>query len=357
MLSHKKKIAFFFPSFHVGGVEKVFITYANKLIEDDYYEVLIFVCKKEGELLSLVNTSITVVSLNKRLGLCWLPLLYNLKAYSPDVLIAGPDFPNIVALILVRLFRLKIKLLITQHNYYNIESISLGWYGKLLPLFIRFFYRFSDRVISVSDGITGFLCCHNVPMEKITRIYNPIDIKLINLRAQETTEFELPSKYILFVGRLCPVKNLSLLLDAFELISASYTDLNLVIIGYGELNREYQNKKTNQNVFFLGALSNPYPYISKAELIVLSSFSESFSLVVAEALALGTNIVSTPTLGPMEILENGKYGFIYDEFENPNKFASFIMKAINNPLNSEFLKERALVFDIGYIIKQLKDSF
>ena len=48
---------------------------------------------------------------------------------------------------------------------------------------------------------------------------------------------------------------------------------------------------------------------------------------------------------------------IYDEFENPNKFASFIMKAINNPLNSEFLKERALVFDIGYIIKQLKDSF
>ncbi|MFK1927475.1 hypothetical protein ACIXEF_04065 [Bacteroides fragilis] len=142
MLSHKKKIAFFFPSFHVGGVEKVFITYANKLIEDDYYEVLIFVCKKEGELLSLVNTSITVVSLNKRLGLCWLPLLYNLKAYSPDVLIAGPDFPNIVALILVRLFRLKIKLLITQHNYYNIESISLGWYGKLLPLFIRFFLSF-----------------------------------------------------------------------------------------------------------------------------------------------------------------------------------------------------------------------
>ena len=64
MLSHKKKIAFFFPSFHVGGVEKVFITYANKLIEDDYYEVLIFVCKKEGELLSLVNTSITVVSLS-----------------------------------------------------------------------------------------------------------------------------------------------------------------------------------------------------------------------------------------------------------------------------------------------------
>lgn len=110
-------------------------------------------------------------------------------------------------------------------------------------------------------------------------------------------------------------------------------------------------------MYFLGALSNPYPYISKAELIVLSSFSESFSLVVAEALALGTNIVSTPTLGPMEILENGKYGFIYDEFENPNKFASFIMKAINNPLNSEFLKERALVFDIGYIIKQLKDSF
>ena len=33
---------------------------------------------------------------------------------------------------------------------------------------------------------------------------------------------------------------------------------------------------------------------------------------------------------------------------------NIIMKAINNPLNSEFLKERALVFDIGYIIKQLK---
>lgn len=357
MVSHKRKLAFFFPSFHVGGVEKVFITYANKLVEDNCFEILIFVCKKEGELLPLVNSSITIVSLNKRLGLCWLPLLFNLKKHSPDVLISGPDFPNIVALIVVRLFRLKTKLLITQHNYYNIESISLGWYGRLLPYFIRFLYPLGDKVISVSNGITDFLRYHNVPIEKITRIYNPIDFKLINLKAQESTEFELPSKYILFVGRLCPVKNLSLLLDAFDFISAFNTDLKLVIIGAGELKNEYQDRKLNPNVFFLGALPNPYPYMSKAELIVLSSFSESFSLIVAEALALGITVVSTPTLGPVEILENGKYGFIYDEFENPKKFASFIMEAIDKPFTPELLKERALIFDVDCVIKQLKDSF
>lgn len=58
----KSKISFFLPSFNIGGVERVFINYANAL-SDKGYNVDFVVCKAEGVLLDLVSSSVKVVSL------------------------------------------------------------------------------------------------------------------------------------------------------------------------------------------------------------------------------------------------------------------------------------------------------
>ena len=65
----------------------------------------------------------------------------------------------------------------------------------------------------------------------------------------------------------------------------------------------------SEDVAILGFVENPYAYMAKSAIFVLSSAWEGFGNVVAEALAAGAPVVSTncPS-GPAEILDNGKYG-------------------------------------------------
>ena len=57
------KIAFFLPTLNIGGIERVFITYANYLTEKEY-DIDFVLCKKEGKLLSLLNSSIRLLYLS-----------------------------------------------------------------------------------------------------------------------------------------------------------------------------------------------------------------------------------------------------------------------------------------------------
>ena len=61
-----------------------------------------------------------------------------------------------------------------------------------------------------------------------------------------------------------------------------------------------------------GMQKNPYPYIKDADLLVCSSYYEGYNLTVAEALIIGTPVLSTDCTGPREILDGGEYGMIVE---------------------------------------------
>ena len=87
----------------------------------------------------------------------------------------------------------------------------------------------------------------------------------------------------------------------------------LVILGSGkdrqQLNNLVRELGLKDDVGFFGFVDNPYGYIARSHVFVLSSAWEGFGNVIVESLALGTPVVSTncPN-GPAEILDNGKYG-------------------------------------------------
>ena len=65
------------------------------------------------------------------------------------------------------------------------------------------------------------------------------------------------------------------------------------------------NKSSKKKlIHFLGAKTNPMPYLKRANLIALTSSSEAFPMIILEAIALNIKIVTTPTLGALEILSN-----------------------------------------------------
>ena len=146
------KIAFFLPTLNVGGIERVFITYANSLSE--FYDVEFVLCKKEGILLKELSSKVNVYNLgNVRLANSFYYLRKYLKQNRLDCIITGGDYPNMVLVLASLHLSHRPKIVISQHNYFNIEIEHLGLWAKFSKIWTRIIYPYSHKIIAVSDGI------------------------------------------------------------------------------------------------------------------------------------------------------------------------------------------------------------
>lgn len=154
-------------------------------------------------------------------------------------------------------------------------------------------------------------------------IYNTLEVDKIRKLAEESLDVDFGDKSInvFSVGRLTDAKGFDRLINAHaRLINEGY-DLNLYLLGQGELEAELREQAHKLNVsdtvHFLGFHSNPYKYLSRADLFVCSSRREGFSTAVSEALILGIPVVSTNCSGATELLgENNEYGIVVENSED-----------------------------------------
>lgn len=348
----KRKIAFFLPSFNVGGIERIMINYANTLTSSE--DVYIIVCTEVGNLKSTVSNEVRIINLgNIRLRNSYFKLRNLLKYKKFDSIITGGDMPNIILICAAYHLSVKPKIIISQHNFFNIEQKRAGLWAGFSEYMMRWIYPKADGVIAVSNGIREYLINKiKINPSKVQVIYNAINADNILSRSQEDVE-DLPNNYIVYIGRLSIVKNLSLLLEAFDY--AKLGDTKLLIIGDGDqrknLEKQVNNMHKSKLVKFIGEKSNPYPYLKHAKVLALASFSESFSLAVLEAITLNINVVTTPTQGPMEILTSCNNKFVTTGFSDPKEYANLLEQAYNTdcvyPLS---LKSK---FNLYYSTKQL----
>jgi len=160
------------------------------------------------------------------------------------------------------------------------------------------------NLIAVSDGVARDLREKlSLAQANIVRIYNAIDASAVRMLAAES-EPELPREpYLIHVGRFAPQKRHDLLLDALR---RSQLPHRLVLLANPapELDRLIAEKGLVARVSVAGFRRNPYPWIARAELLVLCSDHEGMPNVLLEALACGTRIVSTDCpSGPREVME------------------------------------------------------
>ncbi|OPL08180.1 MAG: hypothetical protein AVO33_01330 [delta proteobacterium ML8_F1] len=121
------------------------------------------------------------------------------------------------------------------------------------------------------------------------------------------------------------------------------------------------SKGLNENIKLIGFQNNPYAYMEKADLFILSSLWEGFGHVIVEAMACGTPVVSTDCPhGPNEILENGKYGWLVSN-DDLDKLTSTLSKLLDNPTEVKQMANnvcaRARDFDIQYITQEYEKVF
>ena len=225
-----------------------------------------------------------------------------------------------------------------EHYFVGIRKYFKENYGNKLNKF--------DYICTVSQGLKNQVeeLFPFIKSKKLKVIYNPINFQKILKLSTDYSEIKenekelLKSKYICTVCRIDESqKDLKTLIGAYSKLN---NDVKLIIIGEGpdkENLEKYIKKLDLNNIYFLGNKKNPYVWINNCELFILSSKFEGFGLVLVEALLLNKKVISSNCkVGPEEILENGKYGELF-EVVNSKELLEKIEKSLreNKGLDSK----------------------
>ena len=110
------------------------------------------------------------------------------------------------------------------------------------------------------------------------------------------------------------------------------------------------------DILLLGFIKNPFKYLAKSDIFVLSSLYEGLPTVLIEALACGIPIISTDCqTGPKEILDKGKYGFLVETKNTEELIQEMIILAKDMEIRKKFSslsKKRSEFFDLKKTLNQ-----
>jgi len=149
--------------------------------------------------------------------------------------------------------------------------------------------------------------------DRVFAVYNYINLEEINAQSREAVEDEYLQflqnhpQAVVSVGRFCKEKGFEYLIESFARARQGNQQLGLVLVGDGDYLNRYQDivesLEVGAHIYCTGFQKNPYKYMAKCSLFVLSSLSEGFPNVLAEAMALGLPVIATNCRsGPAEIL-------------------------------------------------------
>jgi glycosyltransferase involved in cell wall biosynthesis len=195
------------------------------------------------------------------------------------------------------------------------------------PTSLRLLYALylcgNGKVVTVSNSLRQSLA-EWMPWgrQRIRYCPNAVVTEQLFSAAQAPLLAGLPAEYWLGVGRLVETKGFHQLLDAYAIALRSDALPDLVIAGNGPqlaaLTSQAGRLGIEGRVHFTGFLSNPYPLIRHARLLVLSSLREGLPTVLIEALALGTPVLACDCeTGPRELLDNGRLGHLVNVNDVP----------------------------------------
>jgi glycosyltransferase involved in cell wall biosynthesis len=388
---HPRKIAIFMRSMGgSGGAERAMLNLAHGFV-DQGARVDMVMARKTGHFLNEISSAIRVVDLkvrSARQSLISLPRLGRdawfwarmvlaskphfvlgalpglasyLQEEKPDVLISALDYPNAVAIAAAALAGNRVPVIATVRSTLSAEVANASQRRiKAQPEVARRFYPRADALVAVSHGVADDLAqVLGVSREKIGTIYNPVVSPALKTQAGQPMSHpwfatgEPP--VILAVGGLKPAKDFATLFKAFA-IARRARPLRLLVLGEGKLRPELtglaRDLGIDGDLQMPGFVDNPFPYMARAPLLVLSSIYEGLPNVLIQALACGCPVVSTDCpSGPAEILDNGRYGTLVP-VKDEKGLAAAILRSLESGCDRNMLIGRAHEFSVERAARQ-----
>jgi glycosyltransferase involved in cell wall biosynthesis len=351
-------IAIFVTFSGQGGVERVVNLLSRGFLERGV-QVDLLAPRITGEHMENIPTGVNVIPLRTRhTYFALLPLARYLRREKPDALLAVKHRGIVTAVLagIFACFRGRI-----VGNIHTTVSAGLAYSNILKRITylseMRVFYPLAHSIIGVSRGVADDIKdITELVDERIKTIHDPVVAPEIFEQGGQPldhpwfSEEKIP--VILGIGRLTKQKDFHTLIKAFTEVR-EIRQCRLVILGDGadldSLRSLAREKGVEDDIDFPGFQKNPYAYLSRANLFVLSSRWEGFGMVLVEAMAFGIPVVSTDCpSGPREILVDGRYGPLVP-VEDYKALAEAIIHSLDNPVPSSILKEAAENYTIDRI--------
>jgi len=318
-MKKKIKLIFFHPYSDIGGADNSLYRLIKNLNLNDFS--ITFLSLNNSFLKKILNKKIKFIKLNasrtlftiNELRILLKKNIYQNK-YKKILLISNQNFANIIAIFsTLNISQVKTILIERNHldelNFYN--NIYDFLKKNFLKVLIKQLYIRANMVIGISKKLSRDL--QHFTKRRIITVYNPSYDGDIHKKSKATTSLSNKYKYIINISRFTKRKDHSTTLKAFKIASEVLKDIRLLLIGYGPELKNIITLSKNLGIYnkikIIKKCHNPFPFLRKSHLLILTSHYEGFGNVLVEALTLGVPVISTNCKsGPSEILLHGKGG-------------------------------------------------
>lgn len=393
MTARPKHVAFLLNDFALGGAERVMITLCNAMAARGI-RVELLLRKKEGPLLGELSDAVEITLLPASGRGRWMPAVAKLVGTSPellaqllarnpegfirrlpalrdylrreqpDALLSTLTGNNLLTTLAAELAKVETRIVLREAINlladYNRDGKALP---AGLPALLRQWYPRADAIVCVSQGVEQDL--HGLvgaDLKNTRTIYNPLDIAKIEAlsRADPCHPWLKTSgdDCIVALGRLEPQKDYTTLIRAFARLSTERPS-RLIILGEGSERESLTVLASDlgvaDRVDLHGAVENPFQFLARADLYVMSSAWEGCPNALMEAMACGCRVVSTDCpSGPRELLQDGEIGPLAP-VGNADGLAAAMAHALATPPDPDLVKARAAEYSLPNVVQRYRE--
>ena len=356
MNNDPRKVWFVLAKLQMGGIERNRLKIMDQCLQWGVGVSLVLVERKGGLL-----GEVPALASTRCLGEPWkilfpLRLAKLMRKEQPACIISAFDDVNVMVVIASSLGRARVPILLSNHNAFSVAYAESRGLKRarfaVLRWILPWAFGRAKSVVAVSNGVADDLSASfALPREAIEVLYNPVIDSGFDDRASLPATQPVSEQTLLFVGRLVPQKDISNLLAACALLKQR-RPLDVLIVGDGPerplIEAQVWEMGLADVVRLAGTVQNPLPLMAGSGVLVLPSRFEGLPGVLIEAMACGTQVVSTDCPhGPAEILDGGRYGQLVP-VGDPAALAAAIERSLNGDFRVEpvVLRARAAEFSV-----------
>jgi len=244
------------------------------------------------------------------------------------------------------------------HSTYVIESIIMGFFGKLFKVPTIFHSRGMDfnfyPFIKIRSNILARIACKlnnivitvskvmkldsirlNVPQKKVISLYDGIDLLLFN-PVNSNFKNNYQKLEILNVGRFVPIKCQEMIIETCKTLSEKGYNFHLTLTGYGPLENDLRNLikryQLENQITITGYIDHDkIPEImKKVDIYIQPSLTEGMPISVLEAMSMKLPVVLTKVGGMPELIKNNDGGILI-EINDKEQLYNAILEYYDNP--------------------------
>jgi glycosyltransferase involved in cell wall biosynthesis len=354
--SEATTLAIFLATSGHSGVDRIMQHLIPEIASRGFPVDLLHV-RKHGPYLDSLPDNVRRIDLGHRHTYACLPALTRyLRKQRPRLMLSDKDRVNRTALAATWLSRTRTPLFFRLGTTVSINLASRGAFERWLQRnSIGRLYPSASRVLVPSQGVKEDLSAYTgLASERICVVPSPgipDDLFEQRLALPDHPWFQQHAHPIIIsAGELGARKDYPTLLRAFARLR-SRRPCRLIIIGRGKQRESLLQLAGElgiaEDVDLPGFVDSPYPYMAHADLFAFSSRWEGLGLVLVEALALGTNVVSTDCpSGPAEILQQGRFGTLVPVGDD-EAMADALAQTLDNPRPQELLQQAARPYTVS----------